>query len=175
MYVDGHMRPGNILGGLSDPARQTPRTYWGWNKICRRAVTCTWRHSRYKGKLISWKYRILLRRVIFQEFSFVPFEFKPVLIFIDHLPTAHPAKRLGYISVSQPPGRGPVPGPRLIDNRIYQAAVWQMLRTTGLHRLDDRGIGLWGLPSLLYKQYRGLFPGGGGKAAGSWSWPLTSI
>jgi hypothetical protein len=30
----------------------------------------------------------------------------------------------------------------------------------------------WGPPNLLYNGYRGLFPGG--KAAGVWSWPLTS-
>jgi hypothetical protein len=28
-----------------------------------------------------------------------------------------------YNSVSQPQGRGPVPGPRLIEKRIYRAAV----------------------------------------------------
>jgi len=32
---------------------------------------------------------------------------------------------------------------------------------------------LWGPPSLLSHGYRGSFPGG--KAAGLWSWPLTSI
>jgi hypothetical protein len=31
---------------------------------------------------------------------------------------------------------------------------------------------LWGPPNLLYNEYRELFPGG--KAAGPWSWPLTS-
>jgi hypothetical protein len=31
---------------------------------------------------------------------------------------------------------------------------------------------LWGPPNLLYNGYRELFPGG--KAAGAWSWPLTS-
>jgi hypothetical protein len=35
--------------------------------------------------------------------------------------------------------------------------------------LPDR---LWGPPNLLYNRYWGLFPGG--KAAGAWSWPLTS-
>jgi hypothetical protein len=30
----------------------------------------------------------------------------------------------------------------------------------------------WGPPNLLHKGYRELFPGG--KAAGAWSWPLTS-
>jgi hypothetical protein len=56
--------------------------------------------------------------------------------------------------------------------------------------LDDRGVGvrvpvgsriffspnrpdrLWGPPNLLFNGYRGSFPGG--KAAGAWSWPLTS-
>jgi hypothetical protein len=56
--------------------------------------------------------------------------------------------------------------------------------------LDDREVGvrvpvgsriftcpcrpdrLWGAPNLLYNGYRGLFPEG--KAAGAWSWPLTS-
>jgi hypothetical protein len=28
---------------------------------------------------------------------------------------------------------GPVPGPRLIEKRIYPAAVWQSLRTNGIH------------------------------------------
>jgi len=32
---------------------------------------------------------------------------------------------------------------------------------------------LWGPPSLLSNGYRGSFIGG--KAAGAWSWPLTSI
>jgi len=32
---------------------------------------------------------------------------------------------------------------------------------------------LWDSPSLLSKGYRGLFPES--KAAGAWSWPLTSI
>jgi len=32
---------------------------------------------------------------------------------------------------------------------------------------------LWGPPSLLQVGTRGSFPGG--KAAGAWSWPLTSI
>jgi hypothetical protein len=31
---------------------------------------------------------------------------------------------------------------------------------------------LWGPPNLLYNGYQELFPGG--KAAGAWSWPLTS-
>jgi hypothetical protein len=57
--------------------------------------------------------------------------------------------------------------------------------------LDDGGVGVlvpigssifssprrsdrfWGPPSLLSNGYRGSFPGG--KAAGAWSWPLTSI
>jgi hypothetical protein len=33
---------------------------------------------------------------------------------------------------------------------------------------------LWGTPSLLSNRYQGLFPLGD-KAAGVWSWPLTSI
>jgi hypothetical protein len=59
------------------------------------------------------------------------------------------------------------------------------------YRLGDRDVGvrvpvgsriftsscrpdrLWGPPNLLYNGYWGLFHGG--KAAGAWSWPLTSI
>jgi hypothetical protein len=40
---------------------------------------------------------------------------------------------LGHLDhVSQPPGRCPVRGPRLIKNRIYRSAVWQRLRSTDL-------------------------------------------
>jgi hypothetical protein len=35
--------------------------------------------------------------------------------------------------VCQPPGRGPVPGTRLIEKIIYRAAVSQSLRTTALN------------------------------------------
>jgi len=39
-----------------------------------------------------------------------------------------------------------------------------------LHQCPDR---LWGPPSVIFNGYRGLLPRG--KAAGTWSWPLTSI
>jgi hypothetical protein len=39
-----------------------------------------------------------------------------------------------YGSVSQPLGRGPVTGPRLIEKRIYRPAVWRRLRTPGIQR-----------------------------------------
>jgi hypothetical protein len=38
-----------------------------------------------------------------------------------------------YTSVSQLPGHGPLPGPRLMEKRIYQAMVWQRLRPTDIY------------------------------------------
>jgi hypothetical protein len=87
----------------------------------------------------------------------------------------------------------------VIHVHVIQAEIFRSYRSrdsavgivTG-YGLDDGGFGvrgpvgsrifsspsradrLWGLPNLLPNGYRGFFPRGGGKAAGAWSWPLTS-
>jgi hypothetical protein len=56
-----------------------------------------------------------------------------------------------------------------LDNREVRVRVPVGSRIfTSLYRLDR----LWGSPNLLYKWYRGFFPGV--KASGAVSWPLTS-
>jgi hypothetical protein len=54
-----------------------------------------------------------------------------------------------WVSVSQPPSCGPVPGsgPRLIRNKwsLYRAAVSQSLSTTGLANADTKHLDNFGV------------------------------